>query len=128
MLGYYNNLPATMKAFRNLWLHTGDAGFFDDCARAFHGLPMKSKSPIPSRALRHVYHAVYLQLLPGFMLSFIAAIASVEPHHLPMDENVRLGAQMIGGVLLFSGINIWLYLRRYEKALLAEAPKPEAND
>jgi carnitine-CoA ligase len=26
MLGYHNNLPATMRAFRNLWFHTGDAG------------------------------------------------------------------------------------------------------
>lgn len=27
MLGYYNNLPATTRAFRNLWHHTGDRGF-----------------------------------------------------------------------------------------------------
>lgn len=27
MLGYYNNLPATTRAFRNLWHHTGDSGF-----------------------------------------------------------------------------------------------------
>jgi crotonobetaine/carnitine-CoA ligase len=26
MLGYLNNLPATLRAFRNLWFHTGDAG------------------------------------------------------------------------------------------------------
>jgi len=26
MLGYLNNLPATVHAFRNLWFHTGDAG------------------------------------------------------------------------------------------------------
>jgi crotonobetaine/carnitine-CoA ligase len=25
MLAYHNNLPATMRAFRNLWFHTGDA-------------------------------------------------------------------------------------------------------
>ncbi len=30
MLGYIGNLPATMRAFRNLWFHTGDAGFLDD--------------------------------------------------------------------------------------------------
>jgi len=30
MIGYYDNLPATMRAFRNLWLHTGDRGFIDD--------------------------------------------------------------------------------------------------
>jgi crotonobetaine/carnitine-CoA ligase len=29
MLGYIGNLPATMRAFRNLWFHTGDAGFVD---------------------------------------------------------------------------------------------------
>ncbi|MFT0546089.1 AMP-binding protein [Allopusillimonas ginsengisoli] len=27
MLAYHNNLPATMKAFRNLWFHTGDSGY-----------------------------------------------------------------------------------------------------
>ena len=27
MLGYYNDLRATMRAFRNLWHHTGDSGF-----------------------------------------------------------------------------------------------------
>lgn len=27
MLGYYNNLAATTRAFRNLWHHTGDMGF-----------------------------------------------------------------------------------------------------
>jgi crotonobetaine/carnitine-CoA ligase len=30
MLGYYKNLAATQRAFRNLWLHTGDRGFIDD--------------------------------------------------------------------------------------------------
>ncbi len=30
MMGYRGNLPATMQAFRNLWLHTGDEGFFDE--------------------------------------------------------------------------------------------------
>ena len=27
MLGYYNNLPATLRAFRNMWHHTGDSGY-----------------------------------------------------------------------------------------------------
>lgn len=27
MLGYFNNFPATTRAFRNLWHHTGDSGF-----------------------------------------------------------------------------------------------------
>jgi crotonobetaine/carnitine-CoA ligase len=27
MLGYYNNLPATIRAFRNMWHHTGDSGY-----------------------------------------------------------------------------------------------------
>ncbi|MGB6102948.1 MAG: AMP-binding protein [Pusillimonas sp.] len=30
MLAYHNNLPATMRAFRNLWYHTGDAGFISE--------------------------------------------------------------------------------------------------
>lgn len=29
LLGYYNDLPATMRAFRNLWYHTGDCGLID---------------------------------------------------------------------------------------------------
>jgi crotonobetaine/carnitine-CoA ligase len=29
LLGYYNDLPATMRAFRNLWYHTGDRGLID---------------------------------------------------------------------------------------------------
>ena len=29
MLGYYGNLDATIRAFRNLWLHTGDQGYLD---------------------------------------------------------------------------------------------------
>ncbi len=30
MPGYYNNIAATTRAFRNLWLHTGDSGVFDE--------------------------------------------------------------------------------------------------
>jgi crotonobetaine/carnitine-CoA ligase len=30
MLAYFNNLPATMRAFRNLWFHTGDAGYLSE--------------------------------------------------------------------------------------------------
>ncbi len=30
MLAYHNNLPATMRAFRNLWFHTGDAGYVSE--------------------------------------------------------------------------------------------------
>ncbi|MGE0797584.1 MAG: AMP-binding protein [Lautropia sp.] len=33
MMGYFNNLPATVRAFRNLWHHTGDAGLLDDEGR-----------------------------------------------------------------------------------------------
>ena len=29
MQGYYNNLPATLRAFRNVWHHTGDSGYLD---------------------------------------------------------------------------------------------------
>lgn len=30
MLGYVGNLAATMRAFRNLWFHTGDEGYIDE--------------------------------------------------------------------------------------------------
>lgn len=30
MLAYHNNLTATMRAFRNLWFHTGDAGYISE--------------------------------------------------------------------------------------------------
>ena len=33
MLGYINNLPATIRAFQNLWFHTGDEGFIDDAGQ-----------------------------------------------------------------------------------------------
>ena len=29
MLAYHDNLAATMRAFRNLWFHTGDSGYID---------------------------------------------------------------------------------------------------
>ncbi|MCO5089580.1 AMP-binding protein [Bosea sp. (in: a-proteobacteria)] len=29
LLGYYNDLPATLRAFRNCWYHTGDRGLID---------------------------------------------------------------------------------------------------
>lgn len=34
-LGYYNNAPATMRALRNLWYHTGDAGYFAEDGELF---------------------------------------------------------------------------------------------
>lgn len=30
MLAYHNNINATMRAFRNLWFHTGDAGYLSE--------------------------------------------------------------------------------------------------
>ena len=33
MKGYYGNAEVTLKAFRGLWFHTGDAGRFDDVGR-----------------------------------------------------------------------------------------------
>lgn len=35
MAGYWNNPPATVAAWRNLWFHTGDAGYLDDGGRLF---------------------------------------------------------------------------------------------
>jgi carnitine-CoA ligase len=35
MLGYYNNLSATMRAFRNLWHHTGDNGYLAEDGSLF---------------------------------------------------------------------------------------------
>jgi len=35
MLGYWNKPGATVKAFRNLWFHTGDAGYVDEQGRLY---------------------------------------------------------------------------------------------
>ena len=35
MLGYWNQPEATTKAFRNLWYHSGDAGFIDEQRRLY---------------------------------------------------------------------------------------------
>ncbi len=35
MAGYWNHPDATVAAWRNLWFHTGDAGFLDDDGRLF---------------------------------------------------------------------------------------------
>jgi len=35
MSGYWNRPDATAKAFRNLWFHTGDAGYVDDMGRLY---------------------------------------------------------------------------------------------
>ena len=34
-LGYWNNPEQTVKAFRNLWFHTGDAGYIDEQNRLY---------------------------------------------------------------------------------------------
>ena len=35
MIGYWNQPEATTRAFRNLWYHSGDAGFIDDEGRLY---------------------------------------------------------------------------------------------
>lgn len=35
MMGYWNQPEATTKAFRNLWYHSGDAGFIDEQGRLY---------------------------------------------------------------------------------------------
>lgn len=35
MAGYWNNPEATVAAWRNLWFHTGDAGYLDDDGRLY---------------------------------------------------------------------------------------------
>ncbi len=73
------------------------------------------KSVSPSAALKHIYHAVYLQWFIG------ASIAFVIPA-IPHDGNTVVGVSpMSGGMLIFMGINVYCYIRRYEKALAAHA-------
>jgi crotonobetaine/carnitine-CoA ligase len=63
MLGYLNNLPATMRAFRNLWFHTGDYGHVAEDGELYfqgrigdtirrRGVNISSEQ-IESEALRH---------------------------------------------------------------------------
>ena len=35
MIGYWNRPEATVAAFRNLWYHTGDVGYVDECNRLY---------------------------------------------------------------------------------------------
>jgi hypothetical protein len=69
----------------------------------------------PSTALKHIYHAVYLQWLVGAFLAFAVPFI---PHEGDTVFGVTSGC---GGMLIVAGINIYCYIRRYEKALAARA-------
>ena len=69
----------------------------------------------PSTALKHVYHAVYLQWFMGGFLAFVFPM-------IPLEGDTVFGVTPKSGwLLIFMGINIYCYLRRYEKALAEHA-------
>ncbi len=73
------------------------------------------KTTPPSTALKHIYHAVYLQWLLGAFLAFVVPAVSHDGDKF-LDVTPRSG-----GLLIFTGINIYCYVRRYEKALAEHA-------
>ena len=75
------------------------------------------KTLSPTTALRHVYHSVYLQMLFGGVMAFLIPTITDRTEILP-----GIAARGTGGMLLFMGINVYCYLRRYEKALEAKPP------
>ena len=83
--------------------------------RVFVSLPWPNpmKSINPSTALKHIYHAVYLQWFIGASLAFVVPVI---PHEGETVFGVTPGC---GGMLIFMGINVYCYIRRYEKALTA---------
>ena len=70
----------------------------------------KMKTVSPATALKHVYHAVYLQLLLGGAAFFL-------PHFGGQEVLSSLSANFAGALLVGSAINVLSYLARYEKAL-----------
>jgi hypothetical protein len=75
------------------------------------------KTLSPTTALRHVYHSVYLQMLFGGVMAFLIPTITDRTEILP-----GIDARGTGGMMLFMGINVYCYLRRYEKALAANIP------
>jgi hypothetical protein len=67
-----------------------------------------------AKALRHVYHAVYLQILFGAIMAFLIPAITQRNEILP-----GVDGRGTGSVMIFLGINVYCYLRRYEKALTA---------
>ena len=86
MLGYHRMPDATLAAFRNLWLHTGDAGFLDD--EGYFHFADRKKDMIKRRGENVSSFEVEEQLVrfPG------VAGAAVVPFRDPsgLDEEVRV--------------------------------------
>ena len=69
---------------------------------------MKSKSPTPSKALRHVYGAVYIQIFSGAGFLLMAVLSHRDSYITKMERSF--------GLLIFVlGMGIWISLREYEK-------------
>ena len=69
-------------------------------------------------ALKHVYHSVYLQILLGAVMAILIPAVAHRTEILP-----GIDARGTGGMMIFMGINVYCYLRRYEKTLAANASR-----
>jgi hypothetical protein len=78
------------------------------------------KSVSPATALKHVYHAVYLQLLLGGAAFFL-------PHFGGREVLSSLSSAFAGALLVGSAINVLSYLARYKKSLSRAADDADAT-
>jgi hypothetical protein len=72
---------------------------------------MKNKSLSSRKALDHVHHAIYLQWFIGII---VVALPFLSNSGLPV---VHVDEKIVGGVFTLLGLNVWFYLRRYERLL-----------
>ena len=126
MLGYHRMPEATLAAFRNLWLHTGDSGFLD--ADGFFHFTDRKKDMIKRRGENVSSFEVEEQLLrfPG------VAGAAVVPHRdeSGFDEEVRVFVEAAPGALVdpaeltrFAGTRMAYFMVPRYVDVVAELPR-----
>ena len=70
---------------------------------------MKTSDQNSKRALRNIHHAIYLQWFFGFGVAVLPFLSDLG---LPV---AHANEKVAGGLLILLGLNIWLYVRRYER-------------
>jgi len=73
------------------------------------------KTTPPAKALEHVFHAVFLQLLIGVFP------AVVLPFFFHNGGVIVIPEQALGGIFAMLSVNTWLYLDRYKRSLAVSA-------